>query len=338
MPQPLTHDGPVRWGILGAGAITASAGPDLRDTDDCTVHAVAARDLDRARLAADALGAPAAYGSYAELVADPDVDVVYIATTHGQHLEHALLAIQAGKAVLVEKAFTLTAAQAQEVVHAAQDHDVFCMEAMWTRQHPLLLRAQALVAGGAIGDVVGVRADLAMGFPFDPAHRLFDLAAGGSALLDLGVYTAVYPWVFIGPPSGTRTTGRLSPTGSDSTAAMLWSYPGGQWAQLSCSVEGPSPNEAVVLGTAGWLTFRGPLFRPPELVVHRGGPRDGTDEVLTAPLVGNGYGPQFAEVARCLRAGLAESPTVPLADTVGVMAVMDAARRDLGARFPADLR
>ncbi|MCG8918704.1 Gfo/Idh/MocA family oxidoreductase [Actinokineospora sp. PR83] len=336
LSTPLTHDGPVRWGILGAGVIAGAAGADLRDTPDNTVHAVGARDLGRARALAETLGAPTAYGSYAELVADPDVDVVYVATTHGQHHEHALLAVEAGKPVLVEKAFTLTERQAREVVEAARARGVFCMEAMWTRLHPLVRRAQEIVAAGTIGEVVSVTADHGWAFDYDPAHRLFDLAAGGSALLDLGVYAAIFPWLFLGAPDDVVATGRRSPTGSDSTVAMLWSYADGRYANVSCTVEAFSPCEATVVGTGGWLTFRRPLFRPTSLLVHVGSPRDGVEEELTAPVEGNGYRPQFAEVARCLRAGLAESPLVPHADTVAIMGLMDRARLAVGARFPAD--
>ncbi|OLR91766.1 Gfo/Idh/MocA family protein [Actinokineospora bangkokensis] len=335
MPAPITHDGPVRWGVLGAGGIAGSAGADLRDTPDCTVHAVGARDQRRARATADALGAPHAYGSYRDLVSDPDVDVVYIATTHGQHHEHALLAIEAGKHVLVEKAFTLTQRQAREVIAAAGERDVFCMEALWTRLHPLVRLAGDLVAEGAIGDVVSVTADLGWPFPYDPAHRLFDLDAGGSALLDLGVYPATYPLLFLGVPEGTTATGSLSPTGSDATAALQLSYPGGRFAHVACSVEAVMPGTATVVGTRGWLRFGSPLYRPSELVVHSPA-ADPEPRVHTADLPGSGYGPQFTEVARCLRAGEAQSPLVPHAATLALMGLMDTARAALGTRFAAD--
>ena len=195
---------PVRWGILGAGGIAATVGADIAASPDSEIVAVGARDADRAAAFAQRLRIPTSYGSYAELVADPHVDVVYVATTHGQHHEHALLALRAGKPVLVEKAFTLNARQAREVIAEAQARELFCMEAMWMRFNPLIRRAKQLAADGAIGDLVCVRADLLAYFPFDPAHRLYDLAAGGGALLDLGVYPVHFAWLFLGRPD-TRT-------------------------------------------------------------------------------------------------------------------------------------
>src|SRR5882757_3906466 len=162
----------IRWGILGAGGIAHTVGPEIAATPGNDVVAVGARDLDRATALATKVGAPRSYGSYAELVADPDIDVVYIATTHGQHHEHALLALRAGKPVLVEKAFTLNAREAREVVAEARDRRLFCMEAMWTRLNPLIRRAVELTEAGEIGDVLAVRTDLSKLFPYDPAHRL----------------------------------------------------------------------------------------------------------------------------------------------------------------------
>ncbi|MFC7614234.1 Gfo/Idh/MocA family protein [Actinokineospora soli] len=191
----------------------------------------------------------AAYGSYAELVADPGVDVVYVATTHAHHHEHALLAIEAGKHVLVEKAFTLTAAQAGDIVAAAAKRDVFCMEAMWMRMNPLVRRALEMARDGAIGRVLSVTADHGQRFAFDPKHRLFDLEAGGGALLDLGVYSATVAWLFLGEPSGMTTTGHLSPTGSDATMAMQWSYDDDRYAHVACTTESLTPCVATVVGT-----------------------------------------------------------------------------------------
>lgn len=323
----------MRWGILGAGGIAATVGADIAASAGSDVVAVGARDLGRARVLADRLGAPRAYGSYAELVADPEIDVVYVATTHAQHHEHALLAIEAGKNVLVEKAFTLTAAQAEDVVAAAAKRDVFCMEAMWMRMNPLVRRAVEIAEAGVIGRLLSVTADHGQRFPFDPAHRLFDLGAGGGALLDLGVYSATIAWMFLGAPTGMTTTGHLSPTGSDSTMAMQWAYDDDRFAHVTCTTEALTPCTATVVGTDGWLRLGFPFYKPSDLTVHT---RATGTEVFTEPLPGNGYGPQVAEVERCLRAGLAESALAPLAETVAIMALMDRARADLGVRYPAD--
>jgi predicted dehydrogenase len=323
----------IRWGVLGAGGIAAKVSADIAATPGNVLAAVGARDGARAAAFAATHGVTRSYGSYAELVADPDVDVVYIATTHAQHRDNALLALRAGKPVLVEKAFTLTAAQAREVVDEARARRLFCMEAMWMRVDPLILRTQELLRAGAIGEVVGVRADLSKYFPYDPAGRLYDLAVGGGALLDLGVYPATFAWLVLGRPDHQVAAGSLAPTGTDLTAALQWSYEDGRVAQIYCSAAGYSPYAGLVTGTDGWLRVEGRVHHPSAITVHN----SAGDEVIQAePQVGNGYGYQVAEVARCLDAGLLESPHVPLDDTIGVLDVLDDARRRLGVRYPAD--
>jgi predicted dehydrogenase len=326
-------DEPIRWGILGAGGIAATVSVDIAATPGNVLQAVGARDADRAAAFATAHGVARSYGSYAGLLADPDVDIVYIATTHAQHRDHALLALRAGKPVLVEKAFTLTAAQAREVVAEARARRLFCMEAMWMRVDPLVRRTLDLLGAGAIGDIVGLRADLSKYFEYDPAGRLFDRAVGGGALLDLGVYPVTFGWQVLGRPDTQTAAGSLAPTGTDLTAALQWGYADGRVGQIYCSAASYSPYAALITGTGGWLRVEGRVHHPSAITVHT----STGDRVLeAAPVTGNGYGHQVAEVARCLRAGELESPLVPLDDTIGVLEVLDAARRQLGVRYPAD--
>jgi predicted dehydrogenase len=326
-------DEPIRWGILGAGGIAALVGADIALSPDSEIVAVAARDPSRAATFAASRGIPRAYGSYAELVADDDVDVVYIATTHAQHHEHALLALRAGKPVLVEKAFTLNAREAREVVTEARARKLFCMEAMWTRLNPLIRQAVALADDGAIGDVLGVRADLSKLFPYDPAHRLYDLAAGGGALLDLGVYPATVVWMFLGRPDEVQALGTLAPTGADVTVSQQWRYDRGPIAQLFCSAAGPSPFGGLINGSAGWISIEPRLHRPDRIVVNRGGD---TEVITEEPIPGNGYLREVQEVERCLREGRTESEDIPLDDTIALLEVLDEVRRQLGVRYPAD--
>ena len=324
---------PIRWGILGAGTIAATVGSDIAATPGNLLQAVAARDADRAAAFASRWGVRRAYGSYACLVADDEVDVVYVATTHAQHHEHALLALRAGKPVLVEKAFTLNARQAREVVAEARARRLFCMEAMWTRLNPLIRQAVDIAHSGRIGDVVAVRADLSRHFPYAAGHRLFDLAAGGGALLDLGVYPATVAWLFLGRPDTVQALGSRAPSGADLTSAVQWGYSEGRVAQLFCSAAGESPLAVVVSGTTGWIVVEPRIHRPERLVVRDA---DGRQVIEGAPTVGNGYRLEVEEVARCVRAGELESPLVPLDETVGILEVLDEARRQLGVRYVAD--
>lgn len=336
MPEPLPADRPIRWGILGAGFIADTVSHDIGLAAGNVVAAVAARDADRAAAFAVRHGAARSYGSYEALVADDEVDVVYVATTHPGHREHALLAIEAGKAVLIEKPVCLNAADAREVFDAAVTADVFAMEAMWTRTNPLILRAQELIAEGAIGEVRGVRDEFGLGIPFDPEHRLYDINNGGGALLDIGIYPATFAHVFLGHPDQVVTVGTLAETGADDTVAMQWLYDGEPRAQLWASVSTSAPNEAAILGTDGWIRVLAPAWRPGGLVVRSGG----NEYTIEDPLAGQGtgYGPEIREVERCLRAGLTESPLVPHADTLAILGILDEARAGLGVTYPSERR
>ncbi len=322
----------MHWGILGAGQHAATVGGEIAATPGNEVVAVGSRDATRAAAFAERLTIPRSYGSYADLVASDDIDVVYIATTHGQHHEHALLALQAGRPVLVEKAFALNARQARDIVDTARRMRLFCMEGMWMRLNPLIRRAQEIAASGRIGELISVHSDLSRRFEFDPAHRLYNLAAGGGALLDLGVYPATFAWLFLGRPDTVHATGSLSPTGSDVTAAMQWGYRDGRFAQVSCTALGQNPLTGVVTGTDGWISIGKRVHRAPYITVHDGA----GEEVLTQTVQGEGFGPEVVEVERCLRAGELESPLVPLDETVAILDVLDGARAQLGARYQAD--
>ena len=331
----ISDDRPVRWGFLGAGGIAGKVAQDLASTPGNVLSAVAARDLGRARDFAHRFGSDAhAYGDYAQLVEDSEVDVVYVATTHPMHREQALLAIEAGKPVLVEKPVCLNAVDTREVFAAAEAAGVFAMEAMWMRTNPLIRQAQQLIADGAIGEVRAVRAEMGLGRAYDPTHRLYDLANGGGALLDLGVYPATFAWILLGKPASTAVTGTLAPTGADDTVAMQWSYPDGRGAQLWCSVSIGGPFRGLILGTEGWLQTEGRFYRPTGLVLRNAdGERRYADPL--DPLL-PGYRPELEEVERCLRAGLLVSELVPPADTIAIMELLDAARAELGVRYPGE--
>ncbi|HST49028.1 Gfo/Idh/MocA family protein [Jatrophihabitans sp.] len=329
-----SEESPVRWGVLGAGGIAGKFCTDLVRTPGNVLAAVAARDAGRAADFAARFGAPRSYGSYAELAGDQDCDVVYIATTHPGHREQALLAITAGKAVLIEKPVCLNAADAREVFGAAAAAGVFAMEAMWMRTNPLIRQAQQLVADGAIGALASVRAELGLGRPYDPAHRLYDLANGGGALLDLGIYPVTFGWIFGGPPRSVAVTGTLAGTGSDATVAMQWSYPDGRDAQLWCSAPLAAPFRGLLVGTEGWIRTEGRFYRPTALTVCVAGEESRIEDPLEPGDFG--YSPEIAEVARCLRAGLTESPLVPAADTVAILDLLDGARAELGVRYPGE--
>ena len=327
--SPLSAGRPIRWGFLGAGGIAASMAADLGHGNN-RLYAVAARDADRAAAFAARFGASHSHGDYRAVVEDADVDIVYVATTHPFHRELALMAIDAGKPVLVEKPLTLNAVHAREVLNAALDKGVFAMEAMWMRANPLILKAQDMVAKGVIGDVVAVHADFSIELAFDPTHRLYDLANGGGALLDLGVYPIHFAWLFLGRPDTQQVVGTLSPTGSDATVALQWGFNSGATAQLRCATTASTPGRATIAGTTGSISVEPWFLNPERLVVTTSEGESRVEGEHTA------YGPQIQEVERCLREGLLESPLAPHADTIAILELIDQARADLGVRYPAE--
>ena len=322
----------LRWGIIGTGGIADAVARDIDLSHGCTVHGVAAREPERAREFALSRGIPRHYDSYHDLVDDDELDVVYIATTHPFHRPHALMAIEAGKHVVIEKPLGLNAAQAREVLDAARRRGVFAMEAMWMRLNPLIRHAQELVAQGIVGEVRGLRHEFGLGMPFDAAHRLYDRANGGGALLDLGIYPVTFAYLFLKRPDTVRTVGTMSPTGVDETVQMEWFFGAKPQAQLWCSISVDAPNQAAILGTDGWISFDAPAYRPSGLTVRSRG------DIWTVPDplagAGSGYGPQIEEVERCIRAGLMESPLVPHDETIAILEILDEARAALGVVYP----
>jgi predicted dehydrogenase len=320
--------GTTRWGVLATGGIAATVSRDLALVEGAELTAVASRDLGRAQAFAAEHGFATAYGSYEELLADPDVDVVYVATPHAQHHAVTSAALAAGKPALVEKAFTCSLAAADDLVRQAREAGLFVMEAMWTRFQPGVVRLRELVADGVIGEIRSVTADLGFVQPFDPKHRLYDPAQGGGALLDLGVYPVSFAQMLLGTPTRLQATATINELGTDSEAAILLDHPSGAFAQLSCTLLGDSPGRATIVGTQGRITVEPRFHHPHRIVVERQGEEA---QVLDNPITGRGYAHQMEHVAACLRDGLTESPVMPLDDTLTVMAVLDEALEAVGA-------
>ena len=312
---------PLRWGLIGTGGIAETFAADLMFTDSGRAVAVGSRHMDSANRFADAFDIPNRHASYVELVADPDVDVVYIATPHPMHHANALLALRAGKPVLVEKAFTMNAAEARDLVATARAERLFLMEAMWTRCLPHIAEIRRLLAEGALGEIVTVTADHGQWFARDPGFRLFAPELGGGALLDLGVYPVSFASMVLGTPD--RIVSLIDPafTGVDGQTSMLFGYASGAQAILTCTSSAKSPTRGAIVGTDARIEIEGDFYAPTSftLITRAGDPTyfEATDE-------GRGLWYEAEEVARCLREGLLESPLMPLDESVSIMETMDA--------------
>ncbi|WP_410814511.1 Gfo/Idh/MocA family protein [Micromonospora sp. 067-2] len=320
----------TRWGILATGNIASRFAEDLRLVPDAELVAVGSRAVESAQRFADTYGAKRAYGSWVELASDPEVDVIYVATPHAAHHEAAMTCLTAGRAVLLEKPFTLDLATSTELVDTARAAGVFLMEAMWMRLNPLILRAVQLVTEGAIGALTSVRADFGVSGPFPPEHRMRAAALGGGALLDLGVYPISLAHLLLGVPQHIRSWAQLGPEGTDENTGILFGYDTGALATLSCGILGSSGVSASITGSTGRIDLPEPFFRPGSLTLHRDGAEP---ETIAADPVGNGYQYEAIEVQRCLAAGLTESPLVPHTVTLEVMALLDAVREQIGVRY-----
>lgn len=311
---------PVRWGILGTGGIAKAFAGDLALTGSGEVAAVGSRSQESADRFADAFGIPGSHSSYEALVADPDVDVVYVATPHPMHRDNAILALRAGKPVLVEKPFTMNAAEARDVVRVARETGLFCMEAMWTRFLPHVAVIREWLSSGVLGDVVTVSADHGQWFAHDPDFRLFAPALGGGALLDLGVYPVSFASMVLGAPSKVVALGTPAFTGVDAQTSMLLGHDSGAHAVLNCTLSAKSPTRAAIIGTEARIEVDGAFFAPTAVSLIQ---RDGTTTRVPSEHEG-GLRYQADEVARRLAAGEAESPLMPLDETVSIMETMDA--------------
>lgn len=313
----------VRWGILATGGIAAAFTADLVDLPDAEVVAVASRRQESADAFAERFGIPRAYGDWTSLAEDGDIDVVYVATPHSAHREAAGLCLEAGRHVLCEKAFTLNAREAAELVALAKARGSFLMEAMWMYCNPLVRRLKALVDDGAIGEVRHVQADFGLAGPFPPSHRLRDPAQGGGALLDLGVYPVSFAQLLLGEPSDVTARATLSAEGVDLQTGALLSWDNGAIASLHCSIVGGTATAASITGSAGRIDVPGGFFFPERFVLHRDGrdPQEFTADPADGPR--NTLRHEAAEVMRALRAGETESPLVPLEGTLAVMRTLD---------------
>ncbi|WP_230878519.1 Gfo/Idh/MocA family protein [Planomonospora sp. ID67723] len=323
----------IKWGILATGGIAATFTEDLELLPDAEVAAVGSRSAEAAKAFADRYGIPRAHGSWAELAADPDVDVIYVANTQNAHYDAVKLCLEAGKAVLCEKAFTLNRAQAAELVDLARERGLFLMEAMWMRCNPAIRKLVELVEGGAIGPVNTVHADFGISVTVEPGHRLRDPGLGGGALLDLGVYPVSFAHMVLGAPEKVQSWARLTPEGVDENTGMLLGYADGAVAMLSCGITTHSPVTASVSGPLGRIELPHLFFRPETFTLYR---TDGETETFRVPYAGNGMNHEAAEAMRCLREGLLESPLVPWQATLDVMGLMDEVRAQAGVRFPGE--
>lgn len=337
IPDPMAAP-PLRWGVLGTGWIAERFVATLHENTRQRLVAVGSRSQAKATAFADRFGAEHAHSSYEALVADPSVDVVYVATPHSEHLDNALLAIAAGKHVLVEKAFTRNAGEARAVFDAARGAGVAVLEAMWTRFLPDMDIVRQLLADGALGEVETVFADHGQWFERDPEFRLFDPAKAGGAMLDLGVYPVSFTHFALGAPERVLAIGSKAFTGVDrqvsAVCAGYGQHPNAQ-ALISTTLAALTPTTAFIAGDAARIEIPTAFYAPQQIKFIT---RDGEVTLSEAPAISEHAGLCFeaAHLATMIAQGRVESDLLPWSETLAVMETMDELRRQVGVALPGE--
>ena len=322
----------IRWGILAPGKIARRFAEGLTALPDARLVAVGSRSEERAKAFGREFGAAKCYGSYEELVADPEVDAIYVSSLHTGHAGHSILALEAGKAVLCEKPFAVNAAEARKVVETARRRRVFCMEAMWTRFLPNMVRLRRLLQEKVIGEPRMLTADFGFRCDGNPSSRLMDPALGGGGLLDVGIYPISLAFMIFGTPARISAVAHIGETGVDEQTAVLMGFPRGEIAACLTAVRTTTPQLAILMGTAGRVELDRNWWRGGDLGVFL----SGETRRLECPLTGNGYNYEAAEVSGCLREGKLESDVLGLDESVRIMEAMDEVRRQIGLRYPLE--
>ncbi|WP_344070832.1 Gfo/Idh/MocA family oxidoreductase [Microbacterium sediminicola] len=323
----------ARWGILATGLIAHMFAADLR-TAGLPIAAVGSRRETAAREFAREFEIPHAHSSYEALVADPDVDIVYVATPHPMHADNAILALEAGKHVLIEKPFTLTGPEAERVRDAARAHGLLAMEAMWTRYLPHMARIREIVRSRALGEIRAVFADHTQRISTDPAHRLNALELGGGALLDLGIYPLSFIWDMLGAPTGVTARARLSETGADSEVATIFTHEGGALSTSISAARSAGPNTAHIVGTDARIDIDRVWYNPASFRVTT--PDGRILEEYVPEVTGRGMQYQAMAAADLIARGKTDSELLPLDQSVAIMHLLDEIRAQVGVRYPGE--
>ncbi len=329
--KPAIDAPPLRWGILGSGWIAEKFTESVKAHTRQVIAAVGSRSQAAANAFTTRWGVSKAYGSYEALVADDNLDVIYVATPHNLHHEHTLLAIEAGKHVLVEKPMALNRAQAEEMAAAARRKGVFFAEALWTYFLPKFDVLQQVLDSGMIGEIKSVYTEYGEYLP--PGHRIFDARLAGGPLLDLGTYPVSFLTKLLGVPERVVGIGQDDPAGVNGQLAVVLASAGGTLGTMSTTLYGFTPTNAAIIGSKGSIRFTSEFHLP-------GGFEVWSFDGSTVLTYGEPRGAHFeglyfeaAEVARAISADTLETPYRPLAATLETMGSLDAIRRALNITF-----
>ena len=325
-------DKTYNWAILGCGKIARKFATDLKTLPNARLYAAASRSIDNAQVFASDMGFEHAYGSYEEMLNDPQVDVVYIASPHSHHCEHTLLCLNNKKAVLCEKAFAINTWQVKSMIEAARANNTFLMEAFWTRFQPSFMKAMEVIHSRELGALKAVRSDFGFNAEFNPEKRLYNVDLGGGSLLDIGIYPIFMSLMALGKPSEIKTMATFCPTGAEETIMMSFNYPQGQTASLVSSFASFSSTQTEFCFENGYLRLNRRSNTPTSITYWKNWEEE---KILTFEKgIGSGYELEAAHVMDCLDAGKIESDLMPWSISVDLIEILDRVRKDAGIVFP----
>lgn len=323
------------WGIIGAGNIAGKFAEDLKLLPKARLKAVSSRSSERASDFAKKYSIPDAYDSWEAMAADPEIDIVYVATHHPSHFQNTRDCLEAGKAVICEKPITMNRQELEILVRLAMEKKVFLMEAIWSRFLPSTISVLEIMESGELGNLKSVYADFGFRLDYDPEHRLYNPARGGGVLLDAGIYPVFIAQLLAGPPKKIQATASFAPSGVDHLCSMIFEHEREVVSSLNCTLLSDAPSEANILFENGWIRMESWWLSPGPITIHRMGKKP---RLVKFPEPGNGYHYEAAEVMHCLDRGMTESPALPRDFSLDLMGTLDAIRAVCGIRYPQDER
>lgn len=323
----------VKWGILGIGNIAHKFVEALNSIDFAEIVAVGSRSMERADAFAKQYGIENAYGNYDGLVNNPEVEIIYVATTHPSHKDCVLMCLKAGKAVVCEKPFTINAKESEELIKYARQAKLFLMEAMWTRYLPAIKKVREIVDSKIIGEINLVKADFGFRCDWNPKSRILNPDLGGGALLDIGIYIISFAsMVFKTQPIKISSMAHIGETGVDEEFSCILGYKEGKMAVLTGAIRTNTPHDAWIIGTKGRI-FIPDFWHATSILIYL----DGRDvEKLEIPTDSAEFSYEALEAMRCLREGMLESDIMPLDETLSIMQTMDQIRAQWGLKYPME--
>lgn len=323
----------VKWGILGCGSIANKFAEALNGTPNAIPYAAGSRDISKAKQFSEKWNFKKQYGSYRELVKDPEIDIVYIATPHSYHFAHTKLCLEAGKNVLCEKPFTINSAQLKILLNIAEEKKLFLMEALWSKFLPGIIKVKELIDQGAIGDIIIADIDFGIDFPIDPEHRINHPLLGGGALLDIGIYTVFLNLYMFGKPEKIIATASLDKNKTDQTTSIITENKTGVVTHIYSTIRANTPIKAAFYGTKGSIEFDNWWFTPVDITLKQGERK----KILKFPPIVNGYEYEAIEAGNCLNNNLRESDIMPHEFSLLLMEQLDHIRKLTGISYPEEI-